>query len=98
MLKNIYKLHQELTENGFYDNILYHEKIFKENPIKPGDCRDRKDKIKFVKIDVEENQDLAIELGIRSVPTVIIYDGENAVDRTAGNQPLETYTKVLNTL
>ena len=56
------------------------------------------DKIKFVKIDVEENQDLAIELGIRSVPTVIIYDGENAVDRTAGNQPLETYTKVLNTL
>ena len=35
------------------------------------------DKAKIVKIDVDDNQDIAMQLGIRSVPTLIIFkDGE----------------------
>ncbi len=31
------------------------------------------DKAKIVKIDVDDNQDLALQLGIRSVPTLMIF-------------------------
>lgn len=52
----------------------------------------------FVKVDVDSNQDYAMELGIRGVPTVIIYDGETQIDRTSGVQPDTHYKNVLNKL
>jgi thioredoxin 1 len=54
--------------------------------------------VKFVKVDVDSNQDYAMELGIRGVPTVIIYNGETLVDRTSGVQPDGHYKGVLNNL
>ena len=52
----------------------------------------------FVKVDVDQNQDYAMSLGIRGVPTVIIYDGETLLDRTSGVQPDTHYQNVLNKL
>jgi thioredoxin 1 len=54
--------------------------------------------VTFVKVDVDQNQDYAMSLGIRGVPTVIIYNGDTLVDRTSGVQPDGHYKGVLNNL
>lgn len=54
--------------------------------------------VEFVKVNVDENSDLALELNIRTVPTVIIYDGKSLVERTTGANQDIVYTKVLDKL
>ena len=54
--------------------------------------------IKFVSIDVDENMSHAVEAGIRSVPTVIFYKGEEQVNRSTGANPDAYYKDILNTL
>jgi thioredoxin len=54
--------------------------------------------IKFVKVDVDSEQQHAMSIGIRGVPTVIIYNGEKLVDRTSGVQTNEHYKNILNNL
>jgi thioredoxin len=54
--------------------------------------------VKFIKIDVDENMDTSLDLGIRSVPTVMIFNGEKLVDRTQGVQSDNHYKEVLNKL
>ena len=63
------------------------EKIEKEYP-----------NISFIKINVDDNMDAALDLGIRSVPTVIVYDGEKLVNRSQGAQPEGFYKDILNNL
>lgn len=52
----------------------------------------------FVKVDVDENMDSALDLGIRSVPTVIIYDGEKIISRSQGASAESFYKDILNNL
>jgi thioredoxin len=52
----------------------------------------------FGKVDVDQNVDAAMELNIRSVPTVIIYDGEKIVNRSQGVQSDGFYKDILNNL
>jgi thioredoxin 1 len=54
--------------------------------------------ITFVKVDVDQNQDYAMEMGIRGVPTVMIYNGEELLHRSSGVQPDPIYKNVLNSL
>jgi thioredoxin len=54
--------------------------------------------VTFVKVDVDENMDDALDMGIRSVPTIIIYDGEKLVNRSQGAQPEGFYKDILNNL
>lgn len=54
--------------------------------------------VKFVKINIDENIDAAIELGIMSVPTVLIYDGKNIIQGIKGLHPDSTYKEILETL
>lgn len=54
--------------------------------------------IEFVKINVDENMDYAKELGIRGIPTVIIFDGENLVNRSSGVQSDTYYKEILNNM
>jgi thioredoxin 1 len=56
------------------------------------------DDVEFVKIDVDKNQEYAISLGIRSIPTVIIYNGDNLIDRSQGVQTESYYKDFLNSL
>lgn len=54
--------------------------------------------VKFVKIDVDQNMDGSMEYGIRGVPTVMIFDGENELFRTSGAKPDAECKQVLNTI
>ena len=54
--------------------------------------------ITFVKINVDENTDSALQLGIRSVPTVMIYKGDELINRSTGVNVDGEYTKILDTL
>lgn len=52
----------------------------------------------FVKMDVDKNQNYALEMGVRSIPTVIVYKGEELINRTQGVQPDGFYEDILNNL
>ena len=54
--------------------------------------------VTFVKVDVDENRDEAMELDIISVPTIMIYDGTTLVNRSTGANIDSVYTKILDTL
>lgn len=54
--------------------------------------------VKFVKINVDENSDHAMNVGIRSVPTVMFFDGENIVDISIGVKADDYYKTLLKSL
>ncbi len=39
------------------------------------------------KCDVEENEDLALEYGVRNIPTIVFIKGGQVVDKIVGAQP-----------
>ena len=39
------------------------------------------------KCDVEENEDLALEFGVRNIPTIVFIKGGQVVDKIVGAQP-----------
>lgn len=45
------------------------------------------DKVKIVKLNVDENQETAIKYGVRSIPTLIMFKGGEAADMQVGAQP-----------
>jgi thioredoxin 1 len=54
--------------------------------------------VKFVKMDVDQNRDYIMELGIRSVPTVMVFNGSEMVNSSAGLNNVMFYKGILNTL
>lgn len=54
--------------------------------------------VKFVKIDVDENMDIALDMGIRSVPTVIVFKGNKLVNRSSGANSESFYKEILDSL
>jgi thioredoxin len=52
--------------------------------------------VKFVKINVDQNMEGSFQYGIRSVPTVMVFNGENELLRVGGARPNNEYTEVLN--
>ena len=44
-------------------------------------------KIAVGKCDVEENEDLAVEYGIRNIPTILFFKNGQVVDKVVGAQP-----------
>lgn len=54
--------------------------------------------VKFVKIDVDENMDHAIEMEIRSIPTIIIMKGSEVINRSSGANTESFYKDILNSL
>ena len=51
--------------------------------------------VDVIKYDVDEEEDLAMQKNIRSVPVLIFYDGDNEVDRLIGAVSLDTINKVI---
>ena len=45
------------------------------------------DEIKILKVNVDENQDLAKEYGVMSIPCVILFDGGKELKRNIGFMP-----------
>ena len=54
--------------------------------------------VTFVKVDVDENMDYALDLGIRTVPTVVVYNGETVVNRSMGANQDIFYKNILDSL
>lgn len=54
--------------------------------------------VKFVKIDVDENSDFAMSMDIRSIPTVMVFNGNELIDRSSGLQQENHYKSILDSL
>ncbi len=53
-------------------------------------------KAKVVKVNVDDNQQLAAQFGIRGIPTVMVFKGGEAVSTMVGLQPKEQLAKALD--
>jgi thioredoxin 1 len=54
--------------------------------------------VKFVKVNVDENQDHAVSMSIRSVPTVAFYKNNEEIKRSSGLNSESFYKETLNNL
>lgn len=54
--------------------------------------------VDFVYVDVDKQTDFALKMGIKGIPTVMIYNGANLIDRTSGAKSPDYYKSILNTL
>ncbi len=54
------------------------------------------DKLKVCKLDVDNNQKIAMEFGIRSIPTVLIFKGGEVVDTIIGAVPKQQIVERVN--
>ena len=46
-----------------------------------------KGKVKIAKVDVDENQQIAQQFGIRSIPTLLMFKGGKVVEQLVGGAP-----------
>lgn len=52
-------------------------------------------KLKVAKLNVDENQEIAMKYGVQSIPSLILFKGGKEVARTIGAAPKETYLKFI---
>ena len=53
-------------------------------PLVEAISKEYKDNAVFGKVNIDENSDIAIELGIRSIPTLVLFKNGTPVDRLNG--------------
>jgi thioredoxin 1 len=51
------------------------------------------DKIKIAKLNVDENQEIAVKYGVRSIPSLLLFKAGKEIARTVGAAPKEAYQK-----
>ena len=54
------------------------------------------DKVKIVKLNVDENQETAGKYGVMSIPTLLLMKDGNIVDQVIGFQPKDALVNVIN--
>ncbi|TXL62534.1 thioredoxin [Cerasibacillus terrae] len=54
------------------------------------------EKVKIVKLDVDENQETAGKFGVMSIPTLLLFKDGNVVDQVVGFQPKEALADLIN--
>ena len=59
---------------------------------------DYKGKIKFGKVNVDDNNMVASEYGVRSIPTLLIFKNGSVVNQIVGAVPKEKITAILDTV
>ena len=52
--------------------------------------------VTFAKIDVDENPDVAMGLGINSIPTLMLFKDGQLVERTVGARPKEDIRRMID--
>ena len=55
-----------------------------------------KGKIKFGKVDVGENQEIASKFGVSSIPNFTLFKDGEVVDQFIGSMPVEAFEEKLN--
>ncbi len=53
------------------------------------------DKIKVAKVNVDENQEIAMKYGIQSIPSLLLFKDGKEIGRTIGAMPKESYLKFI---
>jgi len=59
-------------------------------------AQDYEGKVKVCKMDVDQSQKYAAQLGIRSIPTLLVFHGGKVVDQVIGAVPKEQITEKLD--
>lgn len=59
-------------------------------------AEDNKDKVKVVKINVDESPNLAGAFGVQSIPTLVTMKGNQAIFGVVGNQPRKVLDQLLD--
>ncbi|MFX3623985.1 MAG: thioredoxin [Ectobacillus sp.] len=54
------------------------------------------DKVKVVKVDVDENQETAAKFGVMSIPSLFVMKDGQVVDKTLGYQPKEALAALVS--
>ncbi|MCU9614139.1 thioredoxin [Caldibacillus lycopersici] len=54
------------------------------------------EKVKIVKLDVDDNQETAAKYGVMSIPTLILFKDGEIVDKVVGYRPKEALEEVIN--
>jgi len=65
-------------------------------PIVEEIANDYDGKVKVGKIDVDNNNQVAMKYGIRSIPTLLVFKGGEVVDQVIGNVGKESIESMLN--
>ncbi len=55
-------------------------------------------KVKIVKVNVDDNQQLAVRFGVQAIPTLIVFNNGQPVDRIVGVVPRDELTRHLASL
>ncbi len=53
-------------------------------------------KVKFAAVNVDENQKIPAQFGVRGIPTLILFKDGKMVDQLVGNQPKEVIEQLLS--
>ena len=53
------------------------------------------DKVKVTKLNVDENQEIAMRYNVQSIPSLLLFKGGKELARTIGAAPKETYIKFI---
>lgn len=60
--------------------------------------QNRSGEVHLVTIDMTEDPELAIELGVRSAPTVVLFKGEEVLEKIAGLKPKKVYIEIIDNI
>ncbi len=53
-------------------------------------------KVKVVKVNVDDNQELAMKFNVMSIPTIMLFNGGKILDQQIGAAPTEYFEKFLS--
>jgi thioredoxin 1 len=98
-----------VTQNEFHDKVLNSDKPVLVDfwadwcgpcralaPVMESLSEDYSGRAKIAKLDIDANQQIAMQYGIRSIPTVMLFDKGQVVDALIGVQPKAAYEQSLD--
>lgn len=94
------------SQEEFRRTILHGVSVVDFNAHWCGPCRDQEPildalsetyagKVTVAKLNIDENQLIALDMGIQSIPTIVIFKNGREIDRFIGCQAMETLEKAL---